>query len=161
MGRAWKEMMPHTKSTSAAPRIMRRLRRAKSMRARIILLSAVASQYLFPRHLFLLRHIVGELQRVGVQFVAGLHAITNFLHSVGRETVGLNDDLAKVVCIFSAKDPVFIVQAHDGGGGNDHAFAALARTERGYSEHAGPECAVGVGKHDANLGGTRVGIEHA
>src|ERR1017187_5134798 len=146
MGKAWNENMPQAKSTSDAPESS----------------GGCAGQNQLTRGSFLLlRHFGGELQSVGDEFVAGLYAIANFLHAVRSEAIGLHYDFAKALVALFAEDPVFVVQAHDGGGWHDNAVRQLAGTEGGHGVHAGTERAIGVAKHDANLGASGVGIKHA
>ena len=70
-------------------------------------------------------------------------------------------NLAEAVVAFFAEDPVFVVQAHDGGGWDHDAVGQLAGAEGGDRVHAGTESAIGVAEHDAHFCAARVGIEHA
>src|SRR5215831_19000314 len=99
IGRAWNEMMPHTKSTSAPPRTSRGLVRATSMAFRSM--GSVSGA--------LLGDLGGEFEGVDDQFIARSYALANFQHAVGSEPIGNHFDLAEPLVALLLKHPILVV----------------------------------------------------
>src|ERR1700687_4569284 len=131
MGRLRNEMMPQMNSTSATLSIRMRLRSAKSMSRRIICPA--------PKR----RRRMQARQR---QVHLPPSPLADLLQAV-RQTGSLYFEAAERVGGLLAEDPVFILQAHDGGCGHDEMRLLFARAEGGHGGHTGTESAIAIGEH--------------
>ncbi len=144
-------MMPQTKSTSAPPSTSKRFRRAKSMSSRIIVVSCL-----------LLGDFGGELESVGDDFIAGLHAVANLLHAVGQrghrpapQSCGncFPPSLRKTQSLSCRR--MMAVE------GTTTRSVSLRERKVATANMPGRSEPSEIAEHDAHLGGARVGIEHA
>src|ERR1700730_1954793 len=105
MGKLWKEIMPHTNTSSASPRIRKRLLRAKST-SPLIMVSGVGPSSLLDRVL--------EHERVRHDGLPGLETRDELLHFTGQRVPADHFHALEAARGDGHVDPLPVVQVQDG-----------------------------------------------